>query len=320
MKRIIGVMLLYITFFICGCSEETINDGNLLTEAELTSLINGNKKFHVLPNYTLSKKEIELFQKQGYVGEYVRVFEVTDTRTGEIRKIYEIGGDGYIYEDDMSSGLSPVNLSEKMAETDIHLNGQYRTTNLVDYNGVRVIDLKAINFFYFQNMNKIAEGLIKAVENYNSLNLGIRFNLKFYTIKTLAESWPLYSPGINVIIHHGTGSQNPGGEAFYPSGGNPGREIRINSGTNNESVEVNEHILSHEIGHTIGMRHTDYFDRAISCGFGYNEGTSGIGAVRIPGTPGTTGVDLLSVFLSCHDKFVSGEFSNYDITALKYLY
>ena len=169
-------------------------------------------------------------------------------------------------------------------------------------------------------MNKISEGLVRAVNNYNSLNLGIRFNLKFYTIKTLAESWPLYTPGINVVIHNGTGSNNPGGKALYPSNGNPGKEVRINSGTNNESVDVNEHILSHEIGQTIGMRHTDYFDRSISCGLGYNEGTSGIGALRIPGTPGTSNVDMLSVFLSCHHKFVSGEFSDYDIIALKNLY
>lgn len=321
MKRTIGVMLLYVALIVSGCSDETTNEENLLTQAELTNLLHGYKEFKLLENFELSKDQIESFQKQGFGGNFVRVFEVEDIRTGETQNLFEIGRDGYIYENELAT-LGELNKNSSSGSTaeDSETFSQYRTANLVSVNGVRIIEIKAINFFYFQNMSNVAEGLTRAVNNYNNLNLGVRFVLNFYTIKTLAESWPLYTPGINVVIHNGTGSNEPGGSALFPSGGNPGREIRINSSTNNESFDINEHVATHEIGHCIGMRHTDFFNRHISCSEGGNEGSAGIGAIHIPGTPAMTNIDMDSVFLSCFSESTDGEFSLMDIVALNTIY
>jgi uncharacterized protein YjaZ len=72
-----------------------------------------------------------------------------------------------------------------------------------------------------------------------------------------------------------------GGSSGYPSGGLPYRTINIGTGLRSYSVDVNEHVITHELGHTTGLRHTDYYDRSISCGgTATNEGTAGVGAIR----------------------------------------
>ena len=79
--------------------------------------------------------------------------------------------------------------------------------------------------------------------------------------------------------------------------------------------------MAHEIGHCIGFRHTDWFNRSISCGgFPANEGEGSIGAVHIPGTP--TGADLSSFMLSCipFSQGVDRPFTTADKVALDYLY
>ncbi|MEZ4808851.1 MAG: M57 family metalloprotease [Allomuricauda sp.] len=322
MKNLTKVMVLLAMFTLLACTTEMREDEDLLSEQDLNDLFNDYKELQLIDDYKMSKKELESFQKEGFVGEYVRAFNSRDTRTGEVSKIYEIGKDVYISENDMFGNLED---NKRSIQASISIGSdpfaQYRTTNLVTVNnGVRTIEIKAINFFYFQNMDRVAEGLIQAVNNYNDLNLAVRFELNFYTIRTLQESWPLYTPGINVVIHNGSGSNEPGGSAVFPSSGNPGSQVRINMATNNESINVNEHVATHEIGHCLGMRHTDFFNRAISCNSGGNEGNAGVGAIHIPGTPAQVNVDMDSVFLSCFNFFTDGEFSNFDVTALRALY
>ncbi|HLF45263.1 MAG TPA: M57 family metalloprotease, partial [Chitinophagaceae bacterium] len=79
--------------------------------------------------------------------------------------------------------------------------------------------------------------------------------------------------------------------------------------------------ISHEIGHCIGFRHTDYMNRSYSCGGGaINEGdvTSGVGAVNIPGTP--TGPDPDSWMLACLSATTNRPFNANDKIALHFLY
>ncbi len=54
--------------------------------------------------------------------------------------------------------------------------------------------------------------------------------------------------------------------------------------------------MAHEIGHCIGFRHTDYQTRE-SCGQNINEGSAGVGAVYVDGTP--TGSDPSSLMQAC---------------------
>jgi hypothetical protein len=83
---------------------------------------------------------------------------------------------------------------------------------------------------------------------------------------------------------------------------------------------VNEHVISHELGHCIGFRHSDYYNRAISCGgSASNEGTAGVGANLIPGTPSTAVVGG-SIMNACFRSTETGEWTSSDVTALNYLY
>ena len=63
-------------------------------------------------------------------------------------------------------------------------------------------------------------------------------------------------------------------------GGLPYGSITLFDSLSAGSVDVIEHVITHELGHTIGFRHSDYYNRAISYGSGGNEGDAGVGAVR----------------------------------------
>ena len=73
----------------------------------------------------------------------------------------------------------------------------------------------------------------------------------------------------------------------FPSGGNPAPGFTLVPNViNSSNVNYIATIMAHEMGHCIGMRHTDYYNRAYSCGgSASNEGASSVGAILIPGTP-----------------------------------
>lgn len=110
----------------------------------------------------------------------------------------------------------------------------------------------------------------------------------------------------------------------FPSGGNPYNQVLVNVGalgTTTGTTRVNYYatVFAHEVGHCIGFRHTDYYDRSISCGGAYsNEGASSVGAILIPGTPSSA--DLSSWMLACVAGGQNRPFSTNDRTALNYLY
>ncbi len=182
---------------------------------------------------------------------------------------------------------------------------QYRTNNLVSQ--PRTISVIGYTGGQFALSSRGRTGLQWAINNYNRLNLDIQFSLRF-AASTNADM-VIYDNSVN----------NPGrsgGSAGFPSGGNPNKFIQI-YGLANSSNNVNEHVITHEMGHSIGFRHTDYFSRQ-SCGDNVNEGSAGVGAIQIPGTP--SGFDPNSIMLACFNNNVNGEFNNNDITALRFLY
>lgn len=180
---------------------------------------------------------------------------------------------------------------------------QYRTNNLVSNGTITIIGYTANNSNGLTSA--MQTGLRWAVDNYNALNLDIRFSLTFGTN---------YQDKDMVIYQVAGGA---GGSAGFPSGGNPNKFVRINSGLAGYSNNVHEHVIGHEIGHSIGFRHSDYFSRQ-SCGQNTNEGTAGVGAIRIPGTP--SGWDPTSLMNACFSNNEDGEFNGNDITALRYMY
>jgi hypothetical protein len=108
--------------------------------------------------------------------------------------------------------------------------------------------------------------------------------------------------------------------AGFPSGsGDPYGNVKINSAYLGSNPDQNfvASILTHEIGHCIGFRHTDWMNRQ-SCGGGVNEGSGSVGAIHIPGTP--TGFDNNSWMLACIGLNENRVFNNNDKVALDYLY
>ncbi|UZO79248.1 zinc-dependent metalloprotease [Aquimarina sp. ERC-38] len=193
---------------------------------------------------------------------------------------------------------------------------QYRSNNLVARNSV--IDVVG----YTGNCSNgrscalspvMQQGLRLAINNYNALNISLRFRLTFSSNPN----------GADIIIFN-PGGTNAGGIAEFPSGGRPGDVIRIFGGMNRFNTNVNEHVMTHEIGHALGFRHTDYARRRCD-GTNEERPISGFGAIRIPGTPSGNqwngpNIDSNSIMISCFDNQEDGEFSNFDRIALRTLY
>jgi Dual-action HEIGH metallo-peptidase len=192
--------------------------------------------------------------------------------------------------------------SREMLQPDKKRAEQYRTTNLVSPT-VTTICVNPTN--KFNNSAQLSQGLDLAIENYNALNLSFRL-----------VRGPATGCSANITARTAGGT---GGSAGFPSGGLPYGVINIGTGLNNYSVDVSEHVITHELGHCIGFRHSDYYNRSISCGIGGDEGQSTVGAIHIPGTPTTATVGG-SVMNSCFRSTETGEWSSSDVTALNALY
>ena len=211
---------------------------------------------------------------------------------GGFEKTFIVEGDIALSANQLNN-MSPSNIQDK----------QYRTNNLVSNN--RTINVIGYTGGSQALTSKQRTALQYAINNYNRINIGLSFTLTFGT------NYNSY----DIVVYQTTNGQ-AGGVAGFPSGGNPYKFVQIYDGMEQYSVDTNEHVMTHEIGHTLGMRHTDWFSRQ-SCGQ-TGEAAGADGAVHIPGTP--TGFDSTSVMLACFGANEDGEFNANDITALEYLY
>ena len=246
----------------------------------------------------ISQKVIDNFLKLGIDARDAKFGEVTNPLTGEKQIGYTLEGDMFVSEAKYAEMLT--------GDIKVGPNGeQYRTSNLVTNNQtITVIGYTGNNANGLSST--LQTGLQWAVNNYNRINIGLNFSLSFGTNYQDKD----------IVVYQTSGGG--GGSAGFPSGGAPYKWVNILSGTANYGNNVAEHVIGHEIGHCLGFRHTDYFDRSISCGSGGNEGSAGVGAIHIPGTP--TNADMNSLMLACFSSSEDGEFSSADITALEFLY
>ncbi|PHR89470.1 MAG: peptidase [Leeuwenhoekiella sp.] len=212
----------------------------------------------------------------------------------------------YLVEGDIAISKSQLE-SMKVAKTNTK---QYRTYNLVESPRVIEVTGYAGNGDPLNLTPKQLEALEAAIDNYNDLGIGLTFNL------TITSDIPTLLSGDTYVFQNPNGQA--GGVAGFPSAGNPFGTVQIFSGMEAFSLQVNTHVITHELGHTVGLRHTDWFTRQ-SCGRpSFGELANPNGAVHIPGTP--YGFDPTSIMLSCFSTRVTGEFGPNDIVALNYLY
>jgi hypothetical protein len=187
---------------------------------------------------------------------------------------------------------------------------QYRTFNLVGFAPAAVAVCVNGAAFGHPVLNAAFN---QAVANYNQLfNAGIS-RLFFFRV----NGGPI--PGCTFFINGVVIGGLVGGSAGFPSGGAPFGVINIGDGVAPFGADVAEHVITHELGHCIGFRHSDFFNRSISCGAGGNEGDGGVGANHIGGTP-TGAVVGGSIMNACFRAVETGEFTGSDVTALDVLY
>ncbi|MCE2994168.1 MAG: M57 family metalloprotease [Cyclobacteriaceae bacterium] len=214
---------------------------------------------------------------------------------------------GYLVEGDIylsSSDLSALGAAKRVPAVE-----QYSTNRLVT-RLPRTITVFMPTTFSAANFAAVDE----AIRRYNAENL----QLKFQRVTTSSA---------NIVFSRLTKSQERqgilGSAGFPTSAGNPFGTIKMSGileSTYGLSVNGIATIMAHEMGHCIGFRHTDYYNRAISCGGAVsNEGAGTDGANLIPGTPSTATLAAQSWMLACTDGS-NRFFNNDDKTALNYLY
>jgi hypothetical protein len=191
---------------------------------------------------------------------------------------------------------------EMVAADELDSHEQFRTTNLVNLG----LDTICIDGSRLRDAS-FSAALDNTIDNYNDLGLTFRMQ------RTSGGA-----PGCDAVISIRV-SGPTGGSSGFPSGGLPFDSVKIGSGLKSFSVNTITHVITHELGHCVGLRHSDFFNRSISCGAGGNEGDAGIGAILIPGTPSGATVGG-SVMNSCFRTVEAGEFTGSDVTALQTLY
>jgi hypothetical protein len=180
---------------------------------------------------------------------------------------------------------------------------QYRTTNLVSL----TLDTICVDGSRL-GKEPFNTALNNALANYNNLNL------TFHMMRTSGNQ-----AGCDALISIKL-SGPTGGSSGFPSGGLPFNSVQVGRSLSSFQTSTVTHVITHELGHCVGFRHSDFFDRSISCGGQRtNEGDGGVGAILIPGTPSGATVGG-SVMNSCFRTVEAGVFTSTDITALNALY
>lgn len=216
--------------------------------------------------------------------------------------------EGYLVEGDIY--LTPADLATMKKGDRLPVAEQYSTNQLVTRLPRTITVYMPTSSFSSSYFSALDE----AIRRYNAENL----QLKFQRVTTSSA---------NIVFSRLSSSQERlgvlGSAGFPTSAGNPYGSIQMSGiliSTYKFTVNGIATIMAHEMGHCIGFRHTDYYNRAISCGGSTsNEGAGTIGANLIPGTPSTATLAAQSWMLACTDGS-NRNFNADDKTALNYLY
>ncbi|WP_299458666.1 M57 family metalloprotease [uncultured Microscilla sp.] len=269
----------------------------LITILAFTFACKQNDEKNVAPNNKVSEKVLHQINALGF------------TNTGVIKT-----DGGYIVEGDIFLSEADLNSTPKQHNLVVGKSEQFRTSNVVSTNGNRNITIYAPTGYRGYSAAMLA-GLDEAISRYNALGLDLTFS-------RTTSSW--YADIKMTRLSTTDEQRGVLGSAGFPTNGNPYNEIKMSGvlessyGLSTDGIAT---IIGHEMGHCIGFRHTDYFDRSISCGGSTaNEGASDVGAINIPGTSKDADLaDNGSWMLACTDgsdrPFTSG-----DRSALNWMY
>lgn len=247
----------------------------------------------------LSADERNLIQSAGFNGNWAE-------RTSDGN--YLIEGDILLTRSELDELAGAAPSHELIVAGEEH----YRTTNIVSTpaTGQRTITVRLGSGF----PSYYSTGLDQALARYNSLNLTIRF-------QRVTSGGDIVITGQNLGTTSGGGCILGQASGFPSRNGNPSRGFTLSTSSCATSylntADKADEVMAHEIGHCIGFRHTDYMNRS-SCGQNVNEGTAGVGAVWIPGTPTTVTGSYNSWMMACTNS--SPAFSSADNTALTTVY
>ncbi len=191
---------------------------------------------------------------------------------------------------------------------------QYRTTNVVKTNGNRTVTVYIPQGGSTGFSSTYVAAVDEAIRRYNAEGL----NIKFQRVTSSTGAGIKFTRLSRSLENNGTL-----GSSGFPTNGNPYNNIQMSGileTTYGLTVNGIATIMAHEMGHCIGFRHTDYFDRSISCGGSTsNEGASTVGAILIPGTPTGASLSAQSWMLACTDGS-NRYFNADDKTALRWMY
>lgn len=243
---------------------------------------------------TLASCTKEVNETEQVSDEAIAKISALGFNTSNVQKVDE----GYLVEGDIIIPANRLDENPEQMKLRIAEVEQYRTTNTVK--GLpRVITVSTTDI-----SGALSSAVDAALARYNAENLQITFQR--------------VPSGGDINIKLVKTRQYIASAGFPTNQGDPYHEVKYSAGYANYSAGFMTTVVAHELGHCIGFRHTDYMNRAYSCGSGGNEGASTVGAVHIPGTP--TGPDAASWMLACLSSSTNRPFNSNDKIALGYLY
>lgn len=257
--------------------------------------------------FTACTKDVKESVQQDVSSDVMAQIKAKGFSTDNVKKVEG----GYLVEGDILLSGAELATDPSSPNMVIAQEEQYRTFNLVNPSYYPTIKV-ALSNSSSAHQAAFSYALDEAIRRYNAEGLRIKFQR--------------VTSGQHITVRAYYEVSNTLGSAGFPSSsGAPYHTVQMNTyhySTSTGSTNVNYigTIMAHELGHCIGFRHTDYMNRAYSCGSGGNEGqsTTGVGAVHIPGTP--TGPDYKSWMLACIGSGVNRPFNSNDRIALGYVY